>query len=404
MSEQQPIFEAVRHRSVSASPWIEDQVRHEIRRLVDTVLSARSTSGFWPNGEDFPLSLYAGVAGIAWVLDALFARGHIDRSPEGLCSTQLAASPELVNNVAFFAHYNVPLAHSFYLGDSGVYLQAWKETGDPDLLDRLDQLVRANIQHPWMENLWGAPSTMLVASHLYRATGEQRFVDHLREGAAYLWERLEPQPQSGCAMWQIELYGEKTWLTGAGHGYVGNVFPVLRSLEILEDDLRKQWLDSIAHTVTCTARREHGLANWRPSIGKARTGRDGFLVQQCHGSPGFVIGLGELYGRGYDLLDQVLLEAAELTWLAGPLNKYPGLCHGTPGNGYALLKMYHITGDDLWLQRARQFAVTAIEQRDEILTAGRSPDASLWEGDMGLAMYLADCLDGRADFPTLDYF
>ena len=155
---------------------------------------------------------------------------------------------------------------------------------------------------------------MLVASHLYRLTGEQRFANHIRQGAANLWDRLEQQPQSGCAMWNIELYGETTWLTGAGHGYVGNVFPVLRSLEVLDEGLRKQWLDSIAHTVTCTARRENGLANWSPSIGKARKGRDGFLVQQCHGSPGFVISLAALYGRGYHRFDQVLLEAGELTW------------------------------------------------------------------------------------------
>ncbi|RLQ20562.1 lanthionine synthetase [Seongchinamella sediminis] len=404
MSDPVPLFEPDRHRAVSATPWDETRARHEIQSLVDAVLSARSASGLWPGEEELPLSLYAGVAGIAWTLDTLYARGYLEQSLPELCATQLAATPERLNYDALFAEYGVPLSHSFYLGDTGVYLQVWKETGKPGLLDRLDELIAANIGHPWMENLWGAPSTMLVASHLYAASGEQRFADHVRRGAAYLWERLEPEPQSGCAMWHIELYGEQTWLTGAGHGYVGNVFPLLRSLELFDEEMRKQWLDSIASTVTRTAQREQGLANWPPSIGKARKGRDRNLVQQCHGSPGFVISLSALYGRGYEDVDQVLLEAGELTWKAGPLNKYPGLCHGTPGNGYALLKLYHLTQDARWLQRARQFAVSALEQRAEYAESRRASNSSLWDGDMGLALFLADCIDARADFPTLDYF
>ncbi|TDG12856.1 hypothetical protein E2F43_14955 [Seongchinamella unica] len=404
MSDQHPLYERERHRAVSSTPWDEQSAREEIRCIVDAVFAARLETGLWPCEIDFPLSLYAGVAGIAWAIDRLTDRGYLDQAPVGLCASQLAVTPELINCPAFFAEFDVPLSHSFYLGETGVYLQAWKETGEPGLLDRLDQLIGANMEHPWMENLWGAPSTMLVASHLYRATGDERFADHLRLGADYLWNRLEPQPQTGCLMWDIEIYGEQTWLTGAGHGYVGNVFPVLRSREILGDDLYRCWTDSIAQTVTRTAQREHGLANWRPSIGKARKGRDSFLVQQCHGAPGFVISLAALYGCGYEDFDQVLREAAELTWQAGPLNKFPGLCHGTPGNGYALLKMYHLTGDELWLQRARQFAVAAIEQRHERSEAGVNASSNLWDGALGLALYLADCLEGKADFPTLDHF
>jgi hypothetical protein len=29
---------------------------------------------------------------------------------------------------------------------------------------------------------------------------------------------------------------------------------------------------------------------------------------------------------------------------------------------------------------------------------------SLWTGDLGLAIYLWDCIDGNAKFPTVDYF
>jgi Lanthionine synthetase C-like protein len=59
------------------------------------------------------------------------------------------------------------------------------------------------------------------------------------------------------------------------------------------------------------------------------------------------------------------------TWAAGPLAKGSNICHGTGGNGYAFLNLYRRTQDDMWLERARAFAMTAIgqchEARKEIL-------------------------------------
>ena len=44
--------------------------------------------------------------------------------------------------------------------------------------------------------------------------------------------------------------------------------------------------------------------------------------------------------------------------------KAHGICHGTSGNGFALLKAFARTGDELWLDRARRFAVHALAQAD----------------------------------------
>ena len=58
----------------------------------------------------------------------------------------------------------------------------------------------------------------------------------------------------------------------------------------------------------------------------------------------------------------------------------------------------------MWLERARSFAMTAIvqyrEARDQ-LGRGRY---SLWTGDIGLAVYLWDCLTAEPKFPTIDVF
>ncbi|MEP5322267.1 lanthionine synthetase LanC family protein, partial [Marinobacter alexandrii] len=112
-----------------------------------------------------------------------------------------------------------------------------------------------------------------------------------------------------------------------------------------------------------------------------------------------------LMKSGNPEFDLLMLEAGELVWQAGPLDKYPGLCHGTPGNGYALLKLYKTTNDSTWLSRARTFAMSAIKQHSSLSAIDPvSKRYSLWDGDAGLAMYLADCIDASTDFPTLDYF
>ena len=47
-----------------------------------------------------------------------------------------------------------------------------------------------------------------------------------------------------------------------------------------------------------------------------------------------------------------------------------------------------------WLDRARRFAMHAIEQR--------SGERGLWAGDLGVALYAADCLDARSAYPLVD--
>jgi len=100
----------------------------------------------------------------------------------------------------------------------------------------------------------------------------------------------------------------------------------------------------------------------------------------------------------------VLRAGAELTWQAGPLKKGPGLCHGTAGNGYALLKAFERTGDELWLERARRFASHALEQARRARLARGHGRYSLWTGDVGLAVYLRDCMSGEPLFPSVDVF
>jgi hypothetical protein len=103
-------------------------------------------------------------------------------------------------------------------------------------------------------------------------------------------------------------------------------------------------------------------------------------------------------------LQTLLIEGGQFTWAAGPLSKGSNLWHGTGGNGYAFLKLYRRTNDAMWLERARAFAMTAIAQCQEAREGLGRGRYSLWTGDVGLAIYLWDCISATPLFPTVDIF
>src|SRR5262249_49371229 len=95
---------------------------------------------------------------------------------------------------------------------------------------------------------------------------------------------------------------------------------------------------------------------------------------------------------------------AGLVWDAGPpgMQKGPGICHGTAGNGYAFLKVFERTGDELWLERARRYAVHALGQVERWREERGRYRFSLWSGDVGTALFAADCLDAGPIVPIVD--
>jgi hypothetical protein len=87
-------------------------------------------------------------------------------------------------------------------------------------------------------------------------------------------------------------------------------------------------------------------------------------------------------------------------WRAGPHGdeKGPNICHGTAGNGYAFLKAFARTGDERWLERARRFAMHALEQVERM-----PPRHALFTGGLGVAVYTADCIEAHTEYPIMDY-
>ena len=257
-------------------------------------------------------------------------------------------------------------------------------TRRPDLADDLHKRVRANIDADEIDELmWGTAGTLLAARVLLHGTGDERWRRACDESAEALLARRDPE-----GLWTQRRFKETRSL-GPVHGFVGNVHALLTAL----DSKRAERLGRETNdTLTRFAVREGGLCNWPPaaedSLEHRRTGE--IRVQWCHGAPGIVSTTAPY------LDEELLLAGAELTWQAGAHKerKGAGICHGTAGNGYALLAAFERTGDELWLERARRFAVHALAQAER-----EPPVYSLWLGAIGAAVFASDCLDARCRYP-----
>ena len=322
--------------------------RAEIVAEAEAALTAES----WPaHPADDPVlpyetfGLYLGSAGIIWALRRLGSSLELD-----------ALAAEALRGYRQTPNVDEPA--SLLTGETGLLVLTRSDD------DRLAQLVAANERNPAWEVLWGSPGTILAA-----------------KAAGLPWQRsaeiLAAQLEDGGLWTQRLLGGEPKRFLGPAHGFAGNVHALRGFLD--DDELRAL----VERVLRAYAVWDGELVNWPPTVSHAPT-----RVQWCHGAPGMLITLGDL------MPEDLLLAAAETTWRTGPLEKGPGLCHGTSGNGFALLRMYELTGDDVWLDRARTFAEAALGQARH--------HVSLFTGDIG-AVLLAHACDTRdARFPIMD--
>jgi hypothetical protein len=368
-------------------PWDEARVREGIQRIVSKADEAFDPDGLWPANEwdawqtPLPLkTLYAGAGGVIWALDALQRRGHAE-SKLDLPSAAAAVLELWRADPGDMQGIELPskAAASLLCGESGLLLVAWRLSPSAELADALFERVRENVDNEAEELMWGSPGTMLATDAMHGWTGEERWAEAWRESAEALLDRRDAD-----GLWTQRLYAQTYRSLGPVHGLVGNVHA-----------LRDQAVErQTAAILTDEAIVEDAFATWPAQAGGAFPPERGEIrLQWCHGAPGIVS-----TAAGY-LDEELLLAAAELTWRAGAhgAEKGVGICHGTSGNGYALLKTFARTGDERWLERARRFAVHALRQAES--TPGRY---SLFTGDVGAALFASSCLDADARFPILD--
>ncbi len=398
------LFEPGRHETLSVGSWdpavAEAQV-HSIVADLERKLDGESVWPIHPLDADIESaashkSLYLGAAGAMWAMWYLARQGAVQLEVE---PAQLI---ERVHDNYLLAPDTGEVVPSYYLGEVGILLILWRMTGSAAAADRLHQLIRENIPNPTNEALWAAPGTMVGALHMLDWTGEDRWRGLYLENVEQLWDTWLPSPHADCYLWTQDLYGSVVQLLGAGHGFAGNVYPLLRGATLLPADRRETLYQRCLQTLRVSALTDDDCVNWPPGVGPSRPGRTAVLVQWCHGAPGIITATAD-FPRGWSAgMDELLLQAGATTWQAGPLSKGYGLCHGTAGNGYAFLKLHARTGDPTWLERARAFAMHAIDQRERMRQEHGMGRYSLWTGDAGLAVYLWHCLEGGGGMPGLD--
>ena len=372
------MYDSARHAPLSEAPWDPATAQAAIDEILDGTRAAYDADRLWPahplddGVRDGSTTLYFGAAGVYWALRYL---GH-----------------ELPFDVAELAKRNAreyesfrayPNHASLLMGDVGVLLLGGDSEG-------LRKRIASNVHLPPKELLWGMPGTMLAALFIGEKELYRRQAERLR--AAFVDTPHGPL----CVQ---ELYGQHHLYLGPAHGFAGHMLAFLHGWQWL-DAAQREWVTSAAmRTLSLNARESSDGVNW-PAGAEDQAP---LLVQWCHGAPGMVTTFADAPFAAPEL-DRLLMRAGELVWRAGPLAKGPNLCHGTAGNGYAFLKLYARFRDAVWLDRARAFAMTAIEQCRAARRKYRQGRYSLWTGDPGVAVYLHDCLRAEARFPTIDIF
>jgi lantibiotic modifying enzyme len=384
------------------TPWSELRARASIREIVEDADAAfRGRRLFWRANEwdgwhgTSPMkNLYVGTAGVLWALDRLRQRGYtetaIDLADLAYRNVELSRErPDYMKGMKLPA----PRDSALLTGQTGILLVAWRLNPSRELADDLLARVRENIDNEADEVMWGSPGTLLAAQAMLEWTADERWRAAWNESADALLSRRDSE-----GYWTQRLYGQELRGLTPPHGLVGNVQALLPLLDETRAEALKR---ESAALLAGSAVQVDGLANWPPRPRPELPGPDGQIrVQWCAGAPGIVIG-----AAAY-LDDELLRAGAELAWHTGPpaLEKGAGICHGTAGNGYAFLKAFARTGDERWLERARRFAMHALAQAVRLRAERGRGRYSLWTGDVGTALFAADCIDGKSCYPIFDGF
>ena len=364
------LFSPEAHEELAGELWSAERVRTAIAVIV---ADAEDTfDDGWPAHPQDLLEhedpatrfrdLYGGGAGVVEALHRLAHRGFVELRRDYV--------PYLERSVEAPSDFpDEDVERSLLAGKTGIRLVLQRVAPSQANLERLAELIVANERDERCELFWGSPGTILAGREL-----------GLDVSASVKWLR---EHCDADGLWTQLLSGRSSRCIGPAHGFAGCAL----ALGDLAD---------VSETLQPFAVEEDGLVNWLPYAGMERleSPRDGQIrMQWCHGAPGIVATLG-------DMLDEELAVAgAELTWRAGPLRKGGNLCHGTAGNGYAFLALHERTGDERWLTRARAFAMHAAAQVERSRSTDGRGRYSLWTGDPGTALYLADCIDGGGNLP-----
>lgn len=398
------IFEAERHLPIGKTSWSADAAEQALRGILQGAIRDYSEDTLWQSAQAAEAdsavgsTIYLGGMGVLWALDFLdrYIEVELPFDKQALASRLYKRFVE--KDVKAFTQYSIDgkSCPSYFLGETGMLLVMSKlqPSAAAGHWDSLLPIIRQNMKNPTMEALWGGTGSIIPAVFKLEQGESQQWREALVEHCQFMKDTVTRDNCFASPIWTQDLYGLMRTLLGAGHGFVGNLFPFIKGRQFLPQELADWALSDGVETIIRSAVVEGDCCNWPAELVTMPGKSPRFLMQWCHGAPGVITSLNGIPTGYSQEFDALLLKAGEAIWQAGPLTKGVGICHGTDGNGFALLKLYSRTGDPQWLVRARAFAMYAIGQNIN--------GHSLWEGDLGLACYLHACLEVDDRFPLLD--
>ncbi|WP_392343795.1 lanthionine synthetase C family protein [Pseudoalteromonas prydzensis] len=400
------LFDTERHELLTATLWDHNIVQKEIKSIINDIEQSLLPNACWPthplDAESYPRvgpkwSAYAGAAGAIHGLQILKNYGYDVRDLSHLLEEA---------HSSFIKSPDVSVEPGLQIGEIGILVPLLlAEPDNQEVSQYLLKCMEETVDLPLYEITSGQSGMMHAALALYRKTGDTCWKGIFIKGAKSLMDNWKEDTETGEWHWQSQVFGPKRHYYGACHGISGNANILLQGIDLLPSSYSEVIINRTISTLNISAKREANLTNWvlctKPNIDK-------LLVQWCHGAAGIVTAMAKTpkdNSSNSKLLDELLESTGELVWQAGPLVKGSNICHGTSGNGYAFLYLYKRTGNSIWLDRARKFAIHAIEQCKKARLRYGQGRYTLWTGDAGLAIYLQHCLyPEQAAIPGLDLF
>ena len=400
------LFDKERHESLTTTLWNAKLVQKEIVSIISDIEQSLLPDGYWPThpldtesyANDGPKwSSYGGAAGVIHALQILKNYDYNVRDLSHLL--------EAVHS-SFIQSPDVSVEPGLQIGEIGILMpRVMAEPYNKELSQYLLNCMEQTIELPFYEITSGQSGMMHAALALYRKTGDMCWKNIFVKGAKSLMDNWQQDSETGEWLWESHVFGPKRHYYGACHGVTGNANILLQGADLISDSYLEVIIERTVSTLNISAKKDINTANWplctKPNIDK-------LLVQWCHGAAGIVTAMARTPTNdpiNSKLLDDLLEKTGQLVWQAGPLVKGSNICHGTSGNGYAFLYLYQRSGDSVWLDRARKFAIHAIEQCQNARLQHGQGRYTLWTGDAGLAIYLHHCLyPNDAAIPGLDLF
>ncbi|KAI3920076.1 hypothetical protein MKW98_001332 [Papaver atlanticum] len=201
---------------------------------------------------------------------------------------------------------------------------------------------------------------------------------------------------TGCPL-MYRWHGTRYW--GAAHGLAG-ILQVLLHFPLSADDA-----EDVKETLRYMMRnRFQQSGNYPVSEGNPRDK----LVQWSHGATGMAITLckaAQVFSSDREFRDAAI-EAGEVVWKNGLVRKV-GLADGVSGNAYAILSLYRLTGESIYIERAMAFASFLRQNAPKLVGVNQERESehaySLFQGLAGTACLWFDIVSPESSgFPCFE--